>query len=291
MRTLSSLLPPRRAIPRDDRVFLEIRIVSAIVILVLLLAVSVLYLRPDQTEQGFAWTIKPPLTAMALGAGYAMGAYFFLRAMTSRHWHRVAAGFLPITAFCVLMALATLLHWDRFHRGQTPFLMWGLIYAITPFLVPILWLRNQSADPQTPEPGDMRVPRTVRGAALLIGLGVTLIGLLFFALPDLAIRIWPWQLTPLTARIIAGWMMLPGIGGLYLAGEERWSAWRVMVESVVIGSALFLVAAIRATSDLNSSDVSARVFIALLVLILVLLPVLYLLFEMRRRRAIGPARA
>jgi hypothetical protein len=288
MRSWSSLFSPGRVIPRDDRVLPEIRIASAMVILILLLAVRALYFQP---EQGFAWTIKPSLTAMAMGAGYAMGAYFFLRAMTARYWHRVAAGFLPITAFCVLMALATLLHWDRFHQGQVSFVLWAIVYAVTPFLVPILWLRNQATDPQTLEPGDLAVPHAVRGAALLIGLGVTAAGVLFFAMPDLAMRIWPWQLTPLTARVLAGWMMLPGIGGLYLAREVRWSAWRVMVESVAVGSALFLLAATRVPGDLNSSVVSTAVFLAMVAFVLVLMPLLYLLLETRRRRATSTAKA
>src|SRR5579864_6352301 len=93
----------------DDHVLLLTRLVPAFIIPVLILAVLALYLNPGQTAQNFAWTIRPRMTAMAMGAGYLMGVYFFVRVLTTSRWHRVASGFLPITAFTTAMALATVL--------------------------------------------------------------------------------------------------------------------------------------------------------------------------------------
>jgi hypothetical protein len=44
--------------------------------------------------------------------------------------------------------------------------------------------------------------------------------------PGFAIEAWAWKLTPLTARILAGWFALMGVGSLVLAVERRWSACR-----------------------------------------------------------------
>ena len=45
---------------------------------------------------------------------------------------------------------------------------------------------------------------------LLAGGAVTMAGLLLFALPQPAIDVWPWALTPLTARIVAAVVALFG---------------------------------------------------------------------------------
>lgn len=47
-----------------------------------LLGVSTLAIMSERTEQYFAWTIDPPLTAAFLGAGYAAG--FVLVALAER---------------------------------------------------------------------------------------------------------------------------------------------------------------------------------------------------------------
>src|SRR5437764_7061460 len=96
MGSTSLLFAPKDAL-RDDRILLFTRVIAAIIIGVLLLAFVLLYLFPTATDKLFAWTIQPPLTAMMIGAGYFAGAYFFVRVLIEKQWHRVALGFLPIT--------------------------------------------------------------------------------------------------------------------------------------------------------------------------------------------------
>ncbi|MBI5877933.1 MAG: hypothetical protein HZB53_09795 [Chloroflexi bacterium] len=192
----------------DDRVYPLVRIVAVLVMLVLVLAVIALYRFPDQTDVDFAWTIRPRMSAMVIGAGYLMGIVYFGRVATSPLWHRVSSGFLPISAFCVVMVLATLMHLDRFHSGTLQFWMWAIIYAVTPFLVPGLWWWNHREDNGKPEPHDAEMPRMLRIGAAVAGAGVGVAGVAFFAMPDLAIGLWPWTITPLLARVYGGWMML-----------------------------------------------------------------------------------
>ena len=82
---------------RDDRILPATRVVAAGIIFILLLAVYALYINPDATDQNFAWTIKPRMMPMMMGAGYLMGAYFFARVLTARQWHRAAAGYLRLS--------------------------------------------------------------------------------------------------------------------------------------------------------------------------------------------------
>src|SRR5215470_11275901 len=115
---------------QDDHVFPFTKIVAGSVIAVLLLAFIALYIFPDHTDIDFAWTILPRTSALLIGAGYTAGAYFFTRLILDKKWHRVQAGFLPITAFTIVMFLATVLHWGRFHHGALNFYLWTIIYAI-----------------------------------------------------------------------------------------------------------------------------------------------------------------
>ena len=269
---------------RDDHIMLATRAVAVAVIAILVLAVYALFLNPDQSDQLFAWTVKPRMMAMALGAGYLMGTYFFARVLTARRWHHVAAGFLAITAFTIGMALATILHWDRFHQTQWPALVWAGVYALTPILVPLVWWLNQRLDPRTPEAEEVTVPSPVRRLAAVAGVGMIAMSALVFSLPELAIRLWPWSLTPLTARVLAGWFLLPAVGGLYLSREPRWSGWRMLIETVTVFAAFFLIAAGLSWSDWSQTSPQAWGLLLVMIAVVVLGPALYLYFEMQRKR-------
>jgi hypothetical protein len=63
----------------DDRILPETRIIGALIPPFLVTAFVMLYLFPNDTEQLFAWTIKPSMTALMMGGGYVTGSYFFIR--------------------------------------------------------------------------------------------------------------------------------------------------------------------------------------------------------------------
>lgn len=131
---------------RDDRILPLTRLVSVVIVPVLLAAFVILYLFPDRTEELFAWTIQPRMTPLLMGAGYLAGSYFFVRAIFSRRWHEVGAGFIAISAFVWPMGVATLLHLDRFNQSHITFWLWALLYAVTPFLIPFVYWLNRQRD-------------------------------------------------------------------------------------------------------------------------------------------------
>jgi hypothetical protein len=63
--------------------------------------------------------------------------------------------------------------------------------------------------------------------------------------PGIAVDRWGWQLTPLTARVLACFTAQVGFAFLLLSREPRWSSWRVLVQTFLIAVALLLVGAIR----------------------------------------------
>ena len=70
-----------------------------------------------------------------------------------------------------------------------------------------------------------------------------------FAVPSVVIPVWPWLLTPLTARVVGAVFCL-GSAGLVVLRDSRWVRLRLMVEVEVIMLTLMLVGAVRARTDL-----------------------------------------
>jgi peptidoglycan/LPS O-acetylase OafA/YrhL len=130
--------------------------------------------------------------------------------------------------------------------------LWLILYVVTPFLVPWLWLRNRATDPRTPEPGELLVPSSIRRLTAGVGLLFTALAVVSIVLPDVTIRLWPWTLSPLTARVLGGWLALMGVGCLVIARDPRWSAWKALVESITLWQLLLLVAAAGHAGDFSS---------------------------------------
>ena len=268
---------------KDDRILPATRLTAALVVPVLILAFLILYFFPETSSERFAWQIKPNMTAAFMGAGYLGGSWLFLHAVFGRRWHRVAAGFLPVAAFTACMLLATILHWDRFELSHFPFILWLILYAVTPFLLPFLWWRNRVFDSGTPEPDDVLVPQGPRWILAALGVLLLLSALFAFLAPERFAPLWPWQLTPLTARIMGGWFVLLGVGGLVIARDTRWSAWRAGLESIGIWHVLVLLAAL-----LNPADFPGGLFNWYLIAVTAVVAgmvILYVMMESRRRAA------
>jgi hypothetical protein len=266
---------------RDDRILFITRIVAAIVVPVLWLAFLVLFFFPDETGEYFAWAIKPHMTSLYIGAGYLGGSWFFLNVVFQKKWHRVHIGFPAVTAFTWFMLFATILHWDRFSHGKLGFNLWLFLYLVTPILVPALWFFNRRTDPGTPESPDVFVPEWSRWAMRLIGIVLMLVVVVGFFFPQVLIGVWAWQLTPLTARVIAGWIALLAVGALTMASDARWTAWRVPAESILLWQVLALVAAVMNPADFQAGVVN--VFTILTAVLVVPILVFYPLMERRRR--------
>ncbi len=258
----------------DDRIFLVTRMVLGVVIVALLFAFATLYFNPQSTRTNFAWEIKPPITAVFMGAGYIAGAFMFVYAVFGRRWHRVKNSLLPVSTFAAIMLVITLLHYDRFIHSNLAFILWLIIYIITPFLVPWLWFHNRSTDPGTPETDDKILPSSVRWLAGLMGAGSLLFWIVGFFDPPLLIAIWPWTLTLLTARVICAWGALVSVGGLVLFREPRWSAWRYNIQAIALWQALMVIGSLIHRQDFKNGSLINGYFICIL-LVLALLAFLY----------------
>ncbi len=254
------MTPLRPQLVRDDRLLPETRWAALIVFLILLPATTILWVAPDRTAELWAWMIQPELTPVFLGSGYGAGAYFFWRTYRAERWHPSSPGVLGAAIFAGLMLIATAIHWDRFNHGDGPvlaaiaFYAWTVVYIVSPFAVLAIWWRNRATDPRTPAKHDPCVPAGALLAARAFAAGALAMGALFFVAPAIAVDIWPWQLTPLTARVLASLTVQVGVGAFVLSRDERWSTWRLIVHTYLVATALLLVGAIRAFTDFDTSN-------------------------------------
>ena len=266
----------------DDRILPATRAVALVVTGILVAATWVLYVRPNQTDRLFAWTIHPTMTAMVMGAGYGSALYFYLRVLSGRRWHTVTLGFLPTTLFTWMLLAATLIHWEKFRHGSLPFRLWFWIYVVTPVLVPAIWALNRRRDPG-PRPGERLLPGAVRTAVILAGVVMLGISVVLFAWPDGVIRVWPWTLTPLTCRAISAFVALPGVAWIAVAADRRWAAARTMLETLGIGLVLILLAVARAWSEFDHGNLLTWVYLVGLAGTLAGIVALWTAMEGRRR--------
>jgi peptidoglycan/LPS O-acetylase OafA/YrhL len=238
----------------DDAVLPAMRIAALVVVAVLLPALVILWGLPGRTADLWAWTIKPDLTPIFMGAAYGAGAYFFLRVYRAARWHEVSVGVISAAVFALLMLITTLIHYDKFNHGDAPalaataFYGWTGVYILSPWIVAWLWRRNERRDPRVPEPGEPLVAPVVRLAARIAAIGALLAAAVVLVAPSVAIDNWGWNLTPLTARVIGCFTAQVGTGFLLLSFDPRWSSWRVLVQTFLIAVALLLIGAARAWS-------------------------------------------
>ena len=278
---------------RDGRLLSSTRWASLVVFAILVPALVILWGMPDRTADAWAWPIMPELTPIFLGAGYGAGAYFFLRTFLSKQFHPSAAGIFGAAFFATLMLIATIIHWDRFNHGDAPligaivFYGWVAVYIISPVVVLALWWFNRRTDSGEPAPGEAIVPIGVRRLAQAFAFGAFGASAVFYFAPEVAIDVWPWDLTPLTSRVLGSLTAQVGVGALLLSRDPRWSAWKLIVQTYFVATALLLVGAIRAWDDFDTGNPMTYLYVGGLVACDIAL--LFLYRSMTRQEAAVPA--
>ena len=278
---------------KDGRILPATHWASLVVFAILVPALVILWGMPDRTADAWAWTIQPELTPIFLGAGYGAGAYFFLRTFLSDRFHPSAAGIFGAAFFASLMLIATLIHWDRFNHGDAPligalvFYGWVGVYIVSPFVLLGLWWFNRRTDSGEPAPDEAIVPPSVLRIAQVVA-AVSFVGAAFlFLAPDEAIDAWPWELTPLTSRVIGSFTAQVGIGALLISLDRRWSAWKLVVQTFFVATALLLIGAIRAWDDFDTGNALTYVYLGGLVTMDIALLLLYGSMSRQEERAVG----
>lgn len=244
----------------NKRMLPIMRWLSVVITLILLAAFRILFFLPDETGVLFAWRIAPHMTAYLIGAGYLGGAYFFARIVYSSRklwWHEVKLGIVGVTAFCYTMAGITLIHWDRFNYSLFPGQLWIVLYFSLPVILPVLMILHARQAPAVVEADEPRVPYRLRQLYFVVGLALFTAGGALFLFPAELGSLWPWLLTPLTAQAVGGWLILPGVVGLLLPLDPRWSAWKITLTAQAVSLVFILIGMVFSWNEFSGGFTTA----------------------------------
>ncbi|MCB9434041.1 MAG: hypothetical protein H6668_18885 [Ardenticatenaceae bacterium] len=184
-------------------------------------AVLAIGLAPYDTQNNFAWPIQPVVMAAVLGAFYITSAPLFLLPFFAKRWEMIRVMILPTAVFSTIQLLATFIHWDKFAVGTFPFYVWFASYLLPPpIFVAAYWWHQRQAAAHPVAPADDPIPPSLHRLLRLGGSGLSLFAALVFLVPALLIPVFPWQLTPLTARSLSGWLMAVGLLMLAISREN-----------------------------------------------------------------------
>jgi len=197
---------------------------------------------------------------MMLGATYLGGAWFFGRVATTRRFHLVTLGFIPVSPFAAILGLTTALHWDRFSPGHPSFVLWTFLYASLPLIIPIVWWWNARYDPGRAADDATVGPRLAFVVGATGGLLLMVAASLVFA-PDVLGPTWPWTLSPLTGRVLGAMFALTGAVGVAIALDRRCDAARAIVEAQGIAIVGILIGLIRSGDLIDPADPAIWAFV------------------------------
>jgi hypothetical protein len=184
-------------------------------------AVLAIGLSPADTKTNFAWPIQPVVMAAVLGDFYITSAPLFLLPFFAKRWEMIRAMILPTALFSTVQLAATFLHWDKFSVGTVPFYVWFASYLLPPPIFVAAYLWHQRKASLNPVDSDNALATWLKRLLAIVGGLLTVGAALIFLFPSLLIPNFPWQLTPLTARSLSGWLIAVGTIMLSISRENN----------------------------------------------------------------------
>ena len=225
-----------------------------------------LFVLTEHTDDYFAWTINPPLTAAFLGANYWGSAVLALLSAQERTWAVARLTMPGIFVAGTLLLLATFLHIEPFHMDTVRGWLWVILYALLPpSVVVLVAMQHRLGGHDAPRRAPLPAPaRLILLAQALVLLGV---GALLFVAPGETASIWPWTLSDLAARAIAAWLLASGTTTLVSVHADDWSRLRAPMMGYAAIAALQLLALARYWDTLED-DASGWAYVAFIVSVL-----------------------
>jgi hypothetical protein len=230
------------AVARRLRDGTAVRTIQVLLIVNALPAFVVLMAVPDKTSRYFVWTVHPAANARALGVMYGSAFLLAATAWGARDWPHVRVTMAVVAPFAVAATIVTFVTLDPFlAHPHVELAYWILMYSILFVLAPATLVANELSAGGRLAPD---APLALAGRAVLAAAGCLLlvagIGLLFRLHP--IARLWPFDLTPLVARILGVWLASLGLAHLWAAADgDRTRARPLLLSSPLTGMLLALV--------------------------------------------------
>jgi hypothetical protein len=251
----------------DLRISMPLRVWIGIEVIFGLLSLVTISLTPQDTANHFAWPIRPDTTAALLGGFYMSAASFYVLALFARRWENVRVFVIAAILFSSAELLATIIHWDRFLVGTTPFNVWFVSYLLPPPLFAALYYWHQQKAAPLPKRGDEPLPPGLRTGMAVVGGALAVFALIAFVLPATLIAIAPWQFSPLTARALSGWILATGVLLLSCARENDRTRCRIISPFFVLLLPAIVLELYRFPAGVNWSHPTTYAGLALLAIV------------------------
>jgi hypothetical protein len=238
--------------------------------LLVFLAGLALFVAPERTDEWFAWTVNPPVTAAFLGAAYWASATVEWTSARAATWAHARVAVPSVVTFTTLTLLVTLAHLDKFHLADDEQALtrgiawaWIAIYAIVPLLLAVVWARQrrgEGADPERSHP----LPAWLRACCAVMAVCLLGLGAWLLMRPEQVAEWWPWDLTRLTGQAIGAWFVGLGVSAISTVVEGDARRVRPVAIGAVTLALLAAVALLRYPSDVTWSGPGAVVVVVLL---------------------------
>ena len=223
------------------------------------------YVLAGETEDWFAWTISPDLSAAFIGAGFWGTTVAAVLASRERYWDRTWI-VLPAAAVLMLLTLgATYMHHDKFDFESVFGWAWLVAYVVFPtvVLVALAEQRQVTGGPSPRQPFPIWITSVLAAlATILVGASVAL-----YLQPEETADLWPWDLTPLTGRAIGAWLAAIGTAAALAAWEGCWRRFYPIAAWFAAAGALQLLALAIHSDDIEWGDPYGWVYLAIVVVV------------------------
>jgi len=208
------------------------------------------FILAEQTERFFAWTIKLPLTAAFLGAGYWASGVLEWLASRQRNWAGARPGVPAVWLFTTLTMVLSVVHYDLFRTESFWAWAWFNVYFIVPVALGTIWIlqvRRPGGDP----PSTGAIAPALRIACAVHLLLLLPLGLALYLAPSWASDVWPWALTDLTGRATGAWLIGWSVVLIGILLENDRARTHMPALSYAVWGGLALVAIARYSSALD----------------------------------------
>lgn len=262
-----------------------LRAALAVAGVAVLYAALVLLIAPDDSARLFAWDIQPPVTAAFMGAFYMTAIpMLFLFARPGTPWRQVRPVLPTLFILSTTMLVATALHLDRFIWSNSVAWAWAGLYMLYPPLTAILYVRN-ARRASGREPMILPVIPGVRPLAFASAGAFAVLGLALLIAPEEVASLWPWTLTPLTARAVGGWLVFLSTALAAMGRERDWTSIRPLFPEAALAMFLLLTGVARFHDSFTWSRASSWIYVAVVAMGLIMSVALFAAHEVRLRRA------
>lgn len=168
--------------------------------------------------------------------------------------------------FTSLTTFVTLLHLDKFHFGSPVFTAsaaawaWLVVYvAVPPLLLAALVFQRRS--PGSDRPGNNDLPKWIVACLYVAAGAMAILGPTALLNPDAFSQVWPWPVTPLTARAIGAWLLALAVAAAEAADANDVADVRGLARAFTALGALQLLALARYGNELDWVSPSAWIYL------------------------------